>query len=128
MKRITSNLFLLALSGAALGVSGLAQASKWVSIGRTAMRTAGLCAVVSLLAACTTVSEVKGPDSRPAYVLNCGANEANCYTKATEICPKGYSLVSSKAGSVVVPLATGGSVGTPQYSLVIECNDQGDSH
>ena len=88
------------------------------------MKTLGVCAVIALLASCTTVTEVKGPDARPAYVVECHSHEAECYQKASEVCPKGYSMVSNKVGTTIVPLATGGSVGAAEHSLVIQCTDQ----
>lgn len=88
------------------------------------MKTAGMCAVVALLAGCTTVTEVKGPDARPAYVVECHNHEAECYQKASEVCPKGYSMVSNKVGTTGIPLATGGSIATPDHSLVIQCTEQ----
>ena len=87
----------------------------------------GVCAIVALLTGCTSVTEVKGPDARPAFVVQCHSHESQCYSKASELCPKGYSMVSNKVGTTAVPLATGGTVAAPEYSLVIQCTDQSDS-
>jgi hypothetical protein len=61
--------------------------------------------LVALLAGCGTVSTVKGPDGRPAQVLHC-ETQSWCYNKASELCPNGYTIVSSSA---------------PIYSLVVQC-------
>jgi hypothetical protein len=61
--------------------------------------------VVALLSGCVTVSTAKGPDGKTAQVIHC-ESQSWCYDKASELCPTGYTIISSSA---------------PIYSLVIEC-------
>ena len=73
-----------------------------------------------LLAGCVTVSQVSGPDGKPALAVKCGDATA-CYQKAGELCPGGYDFVNSSTGTVIVPMAHGGSVGSPETTILVEC-------
>jgi hypothetical protein len=83
-----------------------------------AMAAVFLCA--ALLAGCVTVNEVKGPDGKPALAVKCGDATA-CYKKAGELCPDGYDFVNSSTGTVIVPTGQGGSIGSPQTTILVEC-------
>lgn len=76
-----------------------------------------LCAVAALaLAGCTTVSEVRGPDGKVAYSLDCGADRGGCYKKAGELCPNGYTVPDASQGV----LATGYII-APKNEMLISC-------
>lgn len=95
------------------------QIAQAVSRGRKA-RAIVLLAAISL-ASCTSVSvkDVKGPDGKLAYALECSALE-DCYGKAGEICPVGYTVIDRASSTVGVP-ASGGTIMVPQLALVISC-------
>lgn len=80
------------------------------------MRTLLLLAAAALLAGCAVkATPVYLADGRPAYYIACGRGIAQCYEKAAEICPAGYSLIShetSATGLVIGGLATA-NVGNP---------------
>jgi len=51
-----------------------------------------------LLAACATYEPVPAPGGgRPTFAINCPAgNLGVCFTKAKELCPAGYTVVSMR--------------------------------
>ena len=55
---------------------------------------------VIAVAGCAMVDEVKGPDGRTAYVINCGMHDQYCWEKAGELCPSGYDIVSKNTAGV----------------------------
>jgi len=74
---------------------------------------------LALLAGCVSVSEVKGPDGKPALAVKC-ADATVCYQKAGELCPNGYDFVNSSTGTVVSGvngIVTSGNVTT----ILVEC-------
>lgn len=82
-------------------------------------------AALLLLTGCAHVIEPKtftGPNGKQAYLMNCGYETLQqCYEMAVKLCPGGYSVVGQHARTVVVPLATGGSVGATKHDLAVEC-------
>jgi hypothetical protein len=79
-------------------------------------------AVLALaLAACTTVTRVKGPDGTDRwFAVSCGGGKYNCYEAAAEQCPRGYIVADSGGGAV----ATGNFVGY-QGDMLIKCKAGG---
>ena len=82
-------------------------------------------AFVALLAGCAVpVTQVTGPDGRPAYVMKCSGymrDRQDCLAKAGEVCPNGYALVddSSQINGAVV---SNGVVGIARRDyLTISC-------
>jgi len=76
-----------------------------------------LAACALALAACTTVTRVKGPDgSDHWYAVSCGGSKYNCYQAAAEQCPRGYIVADSSGGAV----ATSNFVGY-QGDMLIRC-------
>jgi hypothetical protein len=58
----------------------------------------------ALLAASCAVSftQIRGPDGRPAYVMNCNGVEVtkrDCARLAHRLCPRGYHLVDERSMS-----------------------------
>lgn len=76
----------------------------------------------SLLAGCKNIQpkEFIGPNGKLAYSMECKTLDA-CYVKAGEMCPKGYAIVDSKTATKAIPLANGGFLAAPVYSIAIEC-------
>ncbi len=77
------------------------------------------------LASCASITpqELRGPNGKPAYAMKCsglGRTLEDCYKKAGEICPNGYTIVD-RASSVIGVPSNGGTIMAPQNSLVIEC-------
>jgi len=80
-----------------------------------------LAAFLVLLVSCAAVKpvEFKGPNGKTAYSMKCsgmGRTLDDCYKKAGELCPDGYSILS-QASSVI----GSGDIVVPQYHLAIEC-------
>lgn len=79
-----------------------------------------------LLSSCAPVEPIafKGPKGNPAYSMRCsgmGRTLAQCYKKAGELCPAGYTIVDRASGVVGLPVR-GGMMLTPHHSLAIECS------
>jgi hypothetical protein len=91
-------------------------ADKWYLSMRLSIGIVGL----ALLTGCVSVKEVSGPDGKPALAVKCG-DATLCYQKAGELCPGGYDFVNSSTGTVIVPTAQGGSIGSPQTTILVEC-------
>ncbi|MBR0649213.1 hypothetical protein GXW78_06035 [Roseomonas terrae] len=53
-----------------------------------------------LLAACTTVQEVRRPDGSREFLIACGASTGwnVCYSRANEMCPTGFNTVRQDGG------------------------------
>ncbi len=78
-----------------------------------------------MLASCASVtpSEFRGPNGRTAYSMRCsgmGRTLDDCYRKAGELCPAGYTIIDRASGTVAVPVG-GGIVAAPQHNLAVEC-------
>lgn len=88
------------------------------------MRSTGSTSLACLtlaLAACTTVTRVKGPDGTDHwYAVSCGGGKYNCYQAAADQCPRGYILADSSGGAV----ATSNFVGY-QGDMLIRCKAGG---
>jgi hypothetical protein len=74
-----------------------------------------------LASGCASIQPVKfsGPTGKTAYSMKCsgmGRTLEQCYVKAGEVCPNGYSIVDNSVGYARV-----GAIGAPQYQLAIEC-------
>lgn len=64
-----------------------------------------------------------GPNGKTAYSMRCsgmGRTLDDCYQKAGELCPGGYTIIDRATGQVAVGYG-GRLVGAPQYNLAIEC-------
>ena len=101
----------------------------FAKIGVPNMRLDILAAVALLglvVTACAVpVTEVRGPDGTPAYVLKCSGymrDRQDCLKMAGEVCPTGYRLVddsSQVSGAMVLP---NGIVGVAHRDyLTISC-------
>lgn len=82
-------------------------------------------ALLLMLTSCASVTprEFRGPNGRTAYSMRCsgmGRTLDDCYQKAGELCPGGYTIIDRASGTVAVPVS-GGIVATPQHNLAIEC-------
>lgn len=73
------------------------------------MRRVILLAALLLPASCNTTSarQFTAPDGRPAHLVQCDTvalSMADCYAKATELCPSGYDLLNrtEQAGNRVI--------------------------
>lgn len=71
---------------------------------------------VVALAGCTRVTQISGPDGRPGYSLNCGANRSGCLQKAGELCPAGYSILDASQGLVAV-----NGLMAPKNEITVSC-------
>lgn len=80
------------------------------------MRNIIALSLAAFLGACTTVNEVRGPDGRVAYSLDCGADRGGCYQKAGELCPAGYTMVDAAQGVVATS-----AVLMPKNEMLISC-------
>jgi hypothetical protein len=80
------------------------------------MRGLLLLTLCGLMSACAMVSEVKGPDGRTAYAINCGINRAMCLQQAGERCPSGYDVVDDSS----MIFGTRGYI-TSQTVLTVSC-------
>lgn len=67
------------------------------------------------------VTQVTGPDGRPALVLRCGVHDDRCYEKAGELCPNGYNILDQASGFAVVPTANHSVVGGSHHTMMVEC-------
>ena len=83
--------------------------------------TKSVACLAVLLTACAAPTQFKGPNGRTAYALDCHSSLPRCYKTVAELCPSGYDVINTSTGMIVVPLATGGSVGAPTHSLAVEC-------
>lgn len=77
------------------------------------------------LTACANVNpeHFRGPSGRDAYTMRCsqmGRTWAKCYTKAGELCPKGYNIIDQQPGMLTVPYG-GSIIAVPKQTLVVEC-------
>ena len=82
-------------------------------------------AFLLLLASCAPVKpqEFKGPNGNTAYSMRCsgfGRTLDECYKKAGELCPSGYTIIDRASGVVAVPYK-GSIMAGPQHNLAIEC-------
>ena len=73
------------------------------------------------LAACASIQPVafKGPNGDTVYSMRCngmGRTLDDCYKKASELCPSGYSIVDRESSVVGM-----GGIVVPHYRLAIEC-------
>ena len=78
-----------------------------------------------LLASCASIQpkEFMGPNGKTAYSMRCsgmGRTLDDCYKKAEELCPNGYTIIDRASGFVAVPV-NGGVMAAPQHNLAIEC-------
>lgn len=81
--------------------------------------------VCAALTGCVAVTPeaFKGPDGGQAYVMRCsggGRSLAECYRKASDLCPTGYHVIEQRSATAIVPTALG-PIGAPQHSLAVEC-------
>lgn len=82
--------------------------------------------ILILLFGCASIEPIQfvGPNGKTAYSMQCsgmGKTLDACYVKAGEMCPKGYAIVDSRSATVAIPLANGGFLAAPEYSMAIEC-------
>jgi hypothetical protein len=82
------------------------------------MKTIILTMAAILLTGCVpkTVA-ITTPNNTIGYVVSCGGQIAQCYSKASKQCTNGYTLI--KEGTWMTSTYAGMS--EPQYNLVIEC-------
>lgn len=80
------------------------------------MRVLAYAGAIILLAGCTTVSQVRGPDGKVAYAVNCRADRGACFQKAGELCPTGYTLLDASQGLVMA-----GTVMAPRNEMLFSC-------
>ena len=66
------------------------------------------------------VTQVNGPDGRPAFALRCGTHVESCYSAAGDVCPHGYVQVDATDGAAVLG-TTNGLIGATRHSMLIEC-------
>ena len=60
-------------------------------------RTTAIATLVALLAGCATSTQIVGPNGTLAHAIRCGAAVPDmCLAKAGELCPNGYTVVSSR--------------------------------
>lgn len=76
---------------------------------------------LSLMIGCMAVQPIKfvGPNGKTAYTMKCsgmGRTLEDCYIKAGEVCPNGYSIVDRATGYSQI-----GNIGAVQHSLAVEC-------
>lgn len=65
-----------------------------------------------------------GPEGGQAYSMRCsgmGRDWEDCYRKAAELCPNGYSVIGQQSATVGVPTSDGGTLMAPRQSLAVEC-------
>lgn len=79
-----------------------------------------------MLASCASVhpNKFSGPNGKTAYSMRCsgmGRTIEDCYQKAGELCPSGYTIVGEASpGSAIVPVG-GMLMVAHQSTLAIEC-------
>ena len=89
------------------------------------MKHSYLVLIIFLFFGCASVhpSPFKGPNGKDAYSMKCsgmGRTLDKCFSKAGELCPTGYNIISQSSGTVAVPV--GGSImAAPKQALAIEC-------
>jgi hypothetical protein len=76
-----------------------------------------------LLSGCATarVSKIRGPNGTDGLSIRCGNNIDDCYNKAAELCPKGYSNLNTPSsqsgfvasGNMLIPVS--------RNNMFIEC-------
>lgn len=57
---------------------------------------------VSLLAACTSVKEVRDFTGETALVIECGPRIERCEARAREACPRGYHVLATGENTTVI--------------------------
>lgn len=82
--------------------------------------------LLAFLSSCASIEPLafKGPTGKPAYSMQCsgfGRTLQDCYKKAGELCPAGYSIVDRASSVIGLPMR-GGMIMAPQHSLAIECS------
>lgn len=75
---------------------------------------------MALVGCGATAKKIVAPSGKTGYSLNCGNNIDNCYEKAGELCPNGYTMLNQTTGAVGVPFQ-GGMVMAPQHTMAVEC-------
>ena len=81
-----------------------------------------------LITGCASISPVSisGPSGGQAYTMKCsglGRTIEQCYAKAGELCPSGYSVVSQSSTSRIVPgNGDAGPFSVTKENLTIECD------
>ena len=84
-----------------------------------------LCAVAMLAASCAVAfTEIRGPDGRRAYVMNCNGVEVtrrDCARLARRLCPRGYHLVDERSMATSVDARRYRSIIQSGY-VTMECN------
>lgn len=84
------------------------------------IRTLLVVGLAMLVTGCVDVTTTAGTDGRPTYTIDCDGEPDGCFTKAGELCPRGYYLLDRKAGTSEVPY-TAGVIAAPHTRLLIEC-------
>lgn len=86
-----------------------------------ARKTLALVIASVAVAGCVHVSEVTGPDGKPALVLRCGTHDERCYEKAGDLCPNGYDILDQASGFAIVPTANHSVIGGSHHTIMVEC-------
>lgn len=83
-----------------------------------------MCLLV-FLSSCVAIAPVqfKGPNGKTAYSMRCsgmGRTIEDCYQKAGEVCPDGYTILDRDSSLVGAPMG-GGMYITTKRGMAIEC-------
>lgn len=75
-------------------------------------------AIVSVFAiGCTTVEQIPAPDGEMHFSINCKRSITNCYEKAAELCPSGYTLADKQDETTQIPSGTT----VRRYNMLVKC-------
>ncbi len=80
-----------------------------------------LIATLASISGCMAIEPVKfnGPSGKTAYSMKCngmGRTLDDCYVKAGEVCPSGYSIIDRSTGYARV-----NNIGVTTQTIAIEC-------
>ncbi len=81
---------------------------------------------VAVLAGCASAERIQRPGGKPAYVITCGSiASANCYSKAAEVCPGGYTVVQKDdgGGGAMPPGGNTSGLMRGPGQLVVQCKE-----
>lgn len=77
-----------------------------------------------LLTSCATSKQIVLPSGNIGHSINCSGTAvpaSKCIEKAGEVCPQGYSVVTSHNERGAMTNFNGGLVATSHKGIVIEC-------
>jgi hypothetical protein len=80
--------------------------------------------MIALLAACTSVKEVRDISGETALMIECGPRIERCEARAREACPRGYDLLQTGQNYTVIDSGTPGerrSMAGVDHAIKVRC-------